>query len=49
MFLHVIVDEPIKIYIDNKAAIELCRTLRTEIRIKIINTRIDFIRVELKF
>ena len=47
MFLHVIIDEPIKIYIDNKAAIELCRTLRTESRTKIINTRINFIREQI--
>ena len=38
---------PIKIYIDNKAAIELCRTLRTESRTKIINTRINFIREQI--
>jgi len=31
------------IYINNKAAIELCRTLRTENRTKIINTSINFI------
>jgi hypothetical protein len=47
MFLHVIINEPIKIYIDNKAAIELCRTLRTESRTKIINTRINFIREQI--
>jgi len=47
MFLHVIVDEPIKIFIDYKAVIELCRTLRTESRTKIINTRINFIREQI--
>ena len=47
MFLHVVIDAPIKIYIDNKAAIELCRTLRTENRTKIINTRINFIREQI--
>jgi hypothetical protein len=48
MFLHVVIDAPIKIYIDYKAAIELCRTtLRTENRTKIINTRINFISTTL--
>jgi hypothetical protein len=46
-FLHIIIREPIKIYIDNKAAIELCRTLRTESRTKILNTRINFIREQI--
>lgn len=46
-FLHINIKDPVKIYIDNKAAIELCRSLRTESRTKILNTRINFTREQI--
>jgi len=36
--------EPTKVYVDNKSAIELCRTLKVRNGIKHINVRINYIR-----
>jgi len=37
-------DEPIKIYVDNKSAIELCTVLKTTHKTSAINVRVNFIR-----
>jgi len=43
-FMQIPMDEPIKIYIDNKSAIELCTMLKTTHKTSAINVRVNFIR-----
>ena len=38
------VTEPVKIYIDNRSAIELCTMLKTTHKTSAINVRVNFIR-----
>jgi len=43
-FMQVRVTEPVKIFIDNKSAIELCTMLKTTHKTSSINVRVNFIR-----
>jgi hypothetical protein len=45
--LNYIPDEPIKLYVDSKSAIDLCTTLKSNHKTKHINMRINFIREQI--
>ena len=47
LFLKVPVQLPIRVYVDNTSAIELCETLKGNHKIKHINMRINFIREQI--
>lgn len=46
-FLRVPVQLPIKVFVDNTSAIELCETLKSNHKVKHINMRINFIREQI--